>query len=47
LVLGDPARWTAALTTNRVLYLLGSAAPPVLNVSTVIEQAYAHRRPMA
>jgi hypothetical protein len=29
------------MTTNRVLYLLGSAAPPVLNVATVIEQAQA------
>ncbi|WP_327325720.1 flavoprotein [Streptomyces sp. NBC_01210] len=29
------------MTANRVLYLLGSAAPPVLNVRSVIEQAQA------
>jgi hypothetical protein len=29
------------MTANRVLYLLGSAAPPVLNVASVIEQAQA------
>jgi hypothetical protein len=29
------------MTTNRVLYLLGSAAPPVLNVAAVIERAQA------
>ncbi|MER6144098.1 flavoprotein [Streptomyces sparsogenes] len=27
------------MTANRVLYLLGSAAPPVLNIAGVIEQA--------
>ncbi len=35
------AGWTADMTTRRVLYLLGSAAPPVLNVATVIRQAQA------
>ncbi|WP_421109425.1 flavoprotein [Streptomyces sp. NEAU-S77] len=29
------------MTANRVLYLLGSAAPPVLNIASVIERAQA------
>ncbi|MGP3924512.1 flavoprotein [Streptomyces sp. 8N616] len=29
------------MTANRVLYLLGSAAPPVLNIGNVIERAHA------
>lgn len=29
------------MTTNRVLYLLGSAAPPVLSVASVVERAQA------
>jgi hypothetical protein len=29
------------MTANRVLYLLGSAAPPVLNINSVVQQAQA------